>query len=118
MDTFKLVSNYRPTGDQPQACLLYTSSCTLNFGGNVFQAAARGKAVLNEDDELVLKITINYLELSSTRILKVFFRPDQTIRLQMLETPSLRLVFQMLEKNVPDVYKRQAYKSMKRRRFI
>ena len=30
MDTFKLVSNYRPTGDQPQAisklCLLYTSS--------------------------------------------------------------------------------------------
>lgn len=79
----------------------HARSCTLNFGGNVFQAAARGKAVLNEDDELVLKITINYLELSSTRILKVFFRPDQTIRLQMLETPSLRLVFQMLEKNVP-----------------
>lgn len=78
-----------------------THQVPLDFGGNIFLAAVSAKAVLNEDDELVLKLTVHYLELSSVRILKFFFHHDHSLEVQFTETPGIRLVFQMLEQSVP-----------------
>lgn len=75
--------------------------CNLAFGGNFFQAAVRGKVVLNEDEEPVLKLTIYYLELSSVRVLKFFFHRDRPWEVRLTETPGIHLLFETLEKNVP-----------------
>ena len=58
----------------------------LSFHGEPYKVGVTGVFTTNEDDILVLKISISFLEIANTRVLKIFFYGD-TIVTKWLETP-------------------------------
>jgi len=60
--------------------------CRLNFSGETELVSVRGALASDEDDVPVLKIRISFLELSSSRMIKLFFFRDH-IHVRWLETP-------------------------------
>lgn len=69
----------------------------LNIGGNLFAIGTRGKFTTDEDDRMVLKITMCLLESSSTRLFKFIFMEDGSLLIKMEESPAVSLVIDMLE---------------------
>ena len=60
--------------------------CTLKFKNQYYLAAATGDIKKNEDDEPVLKITLDFLEMPSTRIIKLVKKKDGAV-LRQSEMP-------------------------------
>lgn len=78
--------------------------CELNFGGNIFVSAISGVFTTDEDDHMVLKLTVNLLETTSTRLIKFFFLPDE-LRIRLAETPEVEYVANLLQQTNPDFMK-------------
>ncbi len=62
----------------------------LDFSGEVYQVAVKGSFRFDEEDRLVLKLMICFLETSNTRLLKIIFYPDDTIKMCFDELPHLQ----------------------------
>lgn len=62
----------------------------LDFSGEIYQAAVKGNFTRDEEDRIVLKLTICFLETSNTRLLKIIFYPDDTIKICFDELPHLQ----------------------------
>jgi len=63
---------------------------TLNISDENFLISSFGYVTRDEDNNVVLKVTICFLETSSVRYLKCFFMNDnQTIKLELDESPSI-----------------------------
>jgi len=63
---------------------------TVNFNGENFLISSFGYVTRDEDNNVVLKVTICFLETSSVRYLKCFFVDNRrTIKLELDETPSI-----------------------------
>lgn len=69
---------------------------TLDANGNQFLIASQASWAKDEDDFTVLKLKINFLETSSTRLLKIIFQPNSMIFLKFDETPGLSFAMKML----------------------
>lgn len=65
------------------------------FGGEKYITATKGEFKTDEDDNLVLKITMCFTETTSTRMIKIVFLENDEILLKMSETP----VFERLIKD-------------------
>ncbi len=74
--------------------------CSLNIGGNVWAVGALGRFTTDEDDQIVLKLSLCYLESSSTRLLKFIFSDDGRLTLKCDETPGLLLAMQSMADTV------------------
>ena len=59
------------------------------MGGNRFAVGVTGHFTANEDDEPILKVTLCFLESSSSRLLKFVFRPDGGLTVKFDEAPGL-----------------------------
>ncbi len=66
--------------------------CDVSFGGNIFTVATMGVFKKDEDDDLVLKLTISFLESSSTQNIKLFL-PGNLLHVSMSESPNLIEMF-------------------------
>lgn len=73
---------------------------SLNFSGNVFLVGTSGQFTTDEDGHHVLKLTVNFVETTSTQRIKLFFLPDG-VRVQLNESPSLPFVVQLLMQTNP-----------------
>lgn len=60
----------------------------LQFKGENYRVAATGKFTLDEDDNMVLKLSISFIEMSNTRTIKIFFIDDNLV-MKMDESPSV-----------------------------
>ncbi|MEG2672889.1 MAG: serine hydrolase [Ruthenibacterium sp.] len=69
----------------------------LNIGGNLFAIGTRGKFTHDEDDHLVLKLTMCLLESSGTRLFKFIFMEDGALLVKLDESPAVSRVIDMLE---------------------
>ncbi len=63
----------------------------LTFHGEPYRVAVTGRLSTNEDDVPVLKIRVSFLEISNTRIIKIFFHDDFIVT-QWLELPGRQCV--------------------------
>ena len=75
----------------------------IDAGGNIFKIATRGKFTCDEDENMVLKLTLCCLESSGTRLIKVVFLNEGKILLKLDETPNVMTVVHMLEGQAPKV---------------
>ena len=66
------------------------TECILDFGGNRFCVNALGRFTTDEDGNPVLKLTVCFLESSSTRLIKFVFLPDGTLTVKLNESPALQ----------------------------
>ena len=69
----------------------------LDLGGNRFAVGVTGRFTANEDDEPVLKVTLCFLESSSSRLLKFVFRPDGGLTVKFDEAPGLLVAMRSLQ---------------------
>lgn len=69
----------------------------LDLGGNGFAVGVTGRFTVNEDDEPVLKVTLCFLESSSSRLLKFVFRPDGGLTVKFDEAPGLLVAMRSLQ---------------------
>ena len=58
----------------------------LNFHGEPQKVCVTGEFTTDEDDNLVLKLRISFLEIANARLIKIFFRDDRVIT-KWLESP-------------------------------
>ena len=81
----------------------------IQINGESYEIASKGYFATDEDDNLVLKITICFTELASTRFLKVYFMKDDKIIVKPAEYPLLEtLLTDSIKKNpqyIPKVVK-------------
>lgn len=63
----------------------------ISLHGESYRTAVSGRFAQDEDQGLVLKVEIAFLEEAARRKIKIFFRED-TIRLEMDETPGKELI--------------------------
>lgn len=70
--------------------------CELSFGGNRFVAGTRGVFARDEDNHTVLKLTINFVESTSTLRLKLFFMPSG-LHIAQTESPSVMHAMHLIE---------------------
>jgi len=70
---------------------------TLNFNGENFLISSFGYVTRDEDNNVVLKVTICFLETSSVRYLKCFFVDNhRSIKLELDESPSISRISKTL----------------------
>ncbi len=79
----------------------------VSFGQNVFKIATTGVFTTDEDDNLVLKLTLNFLESSSTQQVKLFLFKNHA-NVSLYETPNLtdviKFAYNLPKQNLgPDV---------------
>ncbi|MEG1176636.1 MAG: serine hydrolase [Ruthenibacterium sp.] len=79
----------------------------VNFGGNLFVVGTTGCFTADEDGCPVLKLTVNFVESSSTQRIKLFFLPGQ-LRVALSEVPSLPYVIELVKGTSPE----PAYKEL------
>lgn len=72
------------------------AECVLDLGGNLFSVGVLGRFVQDEDEHPVLKLTVCFLESSSTRLLKLVFLPDGSLTVKLDESPALRAAMDSL----------------------
>lgn len=65
------------------------AECVLDFGGNLFSVGVLGRFTTDEDERPVLKLTVCFLESTSTRLLKCVFEPDGALTVKLNESPAL-----------------------------
>ena len=96
---------------------------TLDAGGNHFAAAATARFLYDEDRRPVLKVTVNLLESSSSRIVKLVLNPDGTAVLKLAETPPLMSAMESVRRTSPtatqalDLFKDADYLNYRVERF-
>ncbi|MEG2930937.1 MAG: serine hydrolase [Ruthenibacterium sp.] len=73
---------------------------SVNFGGNVFVVGTTGLFTADEDGCPVLKLTLNFIESSSTQCVKLFFLAGK-LRVALSESPSLPYVMELLKGTKP-----------------
>lgn len=64
---------------------------SIQLGGETYLIAAKGVFTTDEDDDMVLKLTLCFTELASVRHIKLFFKGERLI-LKMEETPCVHEV--------------------------
>ncbi len=74
--------------------------CTLNFGGNIFKCAVCGRITTDEDDNLVLKVSVHFIESSGVQNLKFYFN-DKNIKIVMNEAPGFINIIENLRTSYP-----------------
>ena len=68
----------------------------LDFGGNCYEVGVSGQFATDEDGHIVLKLTLCFLETSSTRLVKCVFDGAGGMTLKLNESPSLLSAMQSL----------------------
>ncbi|SFR80406.1 serine hydrolase domain-containing protein [Anaeromicropila populeti] len=53
--------------------------CQIEMNGEIYEAATACRFVKNEDDVLVLKVMVSFLETSNSRVFKFFFEKDKVL---------------------------------------
>ncbi|MBR5265355.1 MAG: serine hydrolase [Clostridia bacterium] len=61
----------------------------LEMQGEKFIISVKGELRQNEDDMDVLKIMIHFIEMTSTRLIKVIFKDEESVEIKMSETPRI-----------------------------
>lgn len=74
--------------------------CVLDFGGNLFVVGTTGRFTTDEDDNPVLKLTLCFLESSSSRLVKLIFLPDGTLTVKLDESPALLTAMESLRETM------------------
>lgn len=72
------------------------AACRLSFGGSDWEAAVLGRFTRDEDERIVLKVTLSFLESSSARLLKFLFTRDGRLTVKCDEAPGLPVAMQSL----------------------
>jgi len=67
----------------------------LNFHGEPYKVAVSGAFTTDEDDRLVLKLRISFLEIANARVLKIFFDGDVIVT-KWLESPDQKYLSDVL----------------------
>lgn len=78
------------------------------LNGYVFRIGVLGKYTTDEDQTVVLKIKIAFVETANTKIIKIFFLDDK-IKMQLIEAPSIEAIVDfvigddspMIKSNIP-----------------
>ncbi len=65
----------------------------VQFKGENYRVASTGKFTMDEDDNIVLKLSISFIEMSNTRTIKIFFIGDHLV-VKMDESPSVLLTME------------------------
>lgn len=73
----------------------------LDVHGNRFLCASKARFTTDEDDRPVLKLWIYFLESTSIRIVKIFFREDERIVVKLSETPDALVCMNDLQATNP-----------------
>jgi len=77
----------------------------LTFHGEPYLISARGKFATDEDDCLVLKLQLDFLETPFSRIIKLFFI-DSKVILEQSETPGYEFIIQGLSA-IKEIYQKK-----------
>ncbi len=99
-DTLFLIWTEAQASLQIPIGLVNPKICTLDFGGNKFKCAICGRFTYDEDDNMVLKVSVYFIESSSVQNLKFYF-DEKAIKIAMNETPDFIDIIEHLRKAYP-----------------